>query len=183
MSYLKSRPEPTRLREIFTMFPHHCRPLLEFHELVLRGPSELTPAERELIFAYGSALNACRFCHDSHRFIAEELAVDPALFAALLADVETAPVSPWLKPVLRYVRKLTETPSRMTQADADAIYAAGWSERTLFDLALLTGLFNLMNRLVDGLGVEATEAENRESARRLSTIGYAGTAKMLTVDR
>jgi uncharacterized peroxidase-related enzyme len=182
MSYLASRPGRTRLREIFTIFPRQCRPLLEFHELVMRGPSELSAAERETIFAYGSALNACRFCHDSHRFVAEELSVEPGLFPALLNDIESAPVSHRLKPVLRYVRKLTETPSRMTQADADAVYAAGWSEKTLFEIALLTGLFNLMNRLVDGLGVEATDEENRESARRLSTSGYAATAKMLPAD-
>ncbi len=179
MSYLKSRPGPTRLREIFALFPEQCRPLLGFHELILRGDSELTAAERELIFAYGSAVNACDFCHESHKFIAEEFEVEPTLLDALLADIETSSVSPRLKPLLRYVKKLTLNPSRMTRADADAVHSAGWSDRTLFDVALLTGLFNLMNRLVDGLGVEATEAENRESAKRLSTIGYAGTAKML----
>lgn len=179
MSFLKSRPERTRLREIFTLFPKQCRPLLEFHELILRGPSKLTPAERELIFAYGSGINACNFCHESHKFIAEEFKVDPKLFDALLTDVETAPVDEKLKPILRLVKKLTLSPSRMTQADADAVYAAGWDEQAYFDAVMIGALLNFMNRMVDGLGVAATEEENRESAKRLSTVGYAGTAKML----
>jgi hypothetical protein len=46
-------------------------------------------------------------------------------------DVDLAPVDERLKPILRYVRKLTETPSRIRKADADAVYHAGWSDEAL----------------------------------------------------
>lgn len=179
MSHLPSRPRRTRLREVFAMFPEPSRHILALHEVAMRGPSELTPAERELIFAYGSGLNACAFCHESHKFTAEAFGVDPGLFQALFDDVERAPVSERLRPILRYVKKLTLTPSRIVAADVAAILAAGWGEKTVFDVALICGLHNMMNRIVDGLGVAATAEENRESARRLSTVGYAGTAAAL----
>jgi hypothetical protein len=76
--------------------------------------------------------------------------------------------------VLRYVRKLTRTPSRLTAADAEAILAAGWDERALHDAASVCGLFNLMNRLVEGLGIRADAGYFRLSAERLATRGYAG---------
>ena len=50
-----------------------------------------------------------------------------ALFERLMDEIDTAPVDEKLKPILHYVRKLTLTPSRMVQADADAVYAAGWT--------------------------------------------------------
>jgi hypothetical protein len=62
-----------------------------------------------------------------------------------------------MKPLLRYVGKLTLTPSRMIPADAEAVFQAGWDERALHDAVSVCALFNLMNRLVDGLGIQAGE--------------------------
>ncbi|HEY2960399.1 MAG TPA: hypothetical protein VGM21_19680 [Actinomycetota bacterium] len=62
----------------------------------------------------------------------------------------------------------------MTAADAGAVLAAGWEERALHDAASVCGLFNLMNRLVEGLGVHADAGYFRRSAERLATRGYAG---------
>ena len=55
---------------------------------------------------------------------------------ALASDLETAPIDERLKPVLRYVEKLTKTPYQMTQADADAVRAAGWDELALSDAVI-----------------------------------------------
>ena len=56
-------------------------------------------------------------------------------------------------PCFSFVHKLTLSPSRMTAADAEAVFAAGWNDRALHDAAAICGLFNLMSRLVDGLGI------------------------------
>ena len=47
------------------------------------------------------------------------------------SGIDAAPVEPRLKPLLRYVRKLTQTPSRMTPDDAEAVYDVGWSDEAL----------------------------------------------------
>jgi len=39
----------------------HTRLLCQFTQEVMRGPSDLTPGQRELIAAMTSAENACRF--------------------------------------------------------------------------------------------------------------------------
>jgi alkylhydroperoxidase family enzyme len=91
--------------------------------------------------------------------------------AGLLDDIDTAPVDERLKPVLRYLGKLTLTPSRMTTADAEAVFAAGWDDRALHDAVSVCALFNLMNRLVDGLGVTVGDDYQAASARRLADRG------------
>jgi hypothetical protein len=53
-------------------------------------------------------------------------------------------------------------------------FDAGWDERALHDAVSLCGLFSLMNRLVDGLGVTADADYFRIAAARLASIGYAG---------
>jgi uncharacterized peroxidase-related enzyme len=179
MPYLKSLPEDAVLLQVFRTYPEYSRPLLDYHELVMRGPSPFTAAERELIAAYVSGVNSCGYCHGVHTATAEEFGVEPGLLEAALADLDTAPVAEKLKPVLRYAGKLTETPSRVSQADADAVLAAGWDEVALYHTVLVCALFNFMNRLVDGLGVRADSDYYATSAARLRRIGYAGLATML----
>ena len=175
MANLPSLPEHARMFDLLSRFGERGAVLLGMAEQFLRGPSELSPAEREILFAYGSALNDCDFCHVSHKYTAAELGVDEALWTALLADLDTAPVADRLKPLLRYVRKLTLTPSRMTAEDAAEVLAVGWSEDALFDAICVCGFNNLMNRVVDAAGLVGSEAEHRESGNRLATIGYDGT--------
>lgn len=82
-------------------------------------------------------------------------------------DPSGAGVDPKLIPILAYVKKLTLSPSRMTVQDAAAVYAAGWSERALFDAVVVCALFNFMNRLVDGTGMVANDVVRQEFLERI----------------
>jgi uncharacterized peroxidase-related enzyme len=179
MTYLPSLPTDAVLLDVFRAHPQAAGPLLDYHNVLLRGPSPLTVAERELIAAYVSGLNACRYCYGVHTATAAVFGVAESTLAAVLSDVDTAQVDERMKPVLRYVGKLTLTPSRMTPEDAAAVIAAGWEEKALHDAVSVCGLFNLMNRLVDGLGVSADDGYFATAAGRLANIGYDGLKQML----
>jgi uncharacterized peroxidase-related enzyme len=174
VSYLASPPERAVLLDVFRVFPRMARPLLAYHEALLRGPSPLSVAERETIAAYVSGLNACRYCHGVHAATAAAFGIDERLLVGLLADLDTAGVDQRLKPLLRYVGKLTEAPAKITASDAEAVYAAGWDETALHDAVSVCALFNMMNRLVEGLGIDADDAYFRLSSGRLVEHGYAG---------
>lgn len=180
MSYLKSLPAETTLLQVFRAYPGPAKHLLAFHEELLRGESPFTPGERELIAAYVSGLNSCGYCHGIHTVTAEAFGVPEGLLAAAVADLDSAPVDARLRPVLAYVGKLTRTPARMTEADAEAVFAAGWDERALHDAVLACALFNFMNRMVEGIGIRADAAYTAESGNRLKDVGYAGLADLLT---
>lgn len=179
MSHLSSLPAGTTLLEIFRAYPGTARPLLDFHELVMRKASPLSVAERELIAAYVSGLNSCSYCHGVHTATAEAFGVPAGLLDSLLSDVDTAPVEERMRPILRYARTLTRSPARITPADAEAVYAAGWDERALHDAVLVCALFNFMNRMVEGLGVAADGAYFKTSGQRLHDQGYAALAALL----
>lgn len=151
-------PEHPELSDVFRAYPIGVAPLLEYHDILLRGDSPLSVAQRELIAAYVSGLNACGFCFGAHRIIAEAFGVPESLIQSLVADLEQAAVDAALKPLLRYVGKLTRAPASVTAQDRAAVFAAGWSERALHDAVATCALFNFMNRLVEGMGVTTSAA-------------------------
>jgi len=179
MSHLTSLPDDTALLQIFEAYPDTARVLLPLHEQVMRAPSPFTPGERELIAAYVSGLNACTYCNSIHTVTAREFGVPEQVLAAVLDDLDTAPVDERMRPVLRYLGKLTRTPAAVREADARAVYDAGWDERALHDAVLVCALFNFMNRMVDGLGVHVGRQYAEISGRRLHEGGYLGLLRLL----
>ncbi len=175
MPFFKSLPPKATVGDVLGLNPAVKPSFMEFTKQVMRGDGPLQPAQREMIAAFTSALNACDYCFGGHSAIAAQFGVDPAVFEALVADIDSAPVAENFKPILRYVRKLTETPARMVQADADAVFAAGWDERALHDAILVCCRFNFMNRLTLGHGLDADPDLFEARARNMEeSKNYAG---------
>lgn len=59
--------------DIFNWSPEACRCIREWHQIVMRGDSPLSVAERELVGAYTSGVNSCDLCYGAHKLVAEEL--------------------------------------------------------------------------------------------------------------
>jgi len=178
MTYLKSFPKDAGLPHLYQAYPETAKPLLEYIQVLLRGSSPLSVGQRELIAAYVSALNACHFCIGLHQATAARFGVSEAVLAELMAEVQTAQVDEKLKPILEYVRKLTLSPAKMTAADAEAVYAVGWDDRALHDTVSVCALFNFMNRLVDGLGIDADGEYFQIVSEQLAKGGYVRPIKL-----
>jgi uncharacterized peroxidase-related enzyme len=174
MPRLRSLQPDASMLDVYRLDMELARPLLRLQQQLLRGPSPFTAAERELIAAYVSGLNACGFCVGVHRAVATGLGVEPAALEALLADGPSPERHGRLVPVLAFVRKLTLTPSRMTDADAEAVRAAGWDDLAVFHATLVCALFSFFNRLADGLGLDPARVDVRRVADGLVSIGYEG---------
>jgi uncharacterized peroxidase-related enzyme len=172
MSYFASLPADAGVRHILALNPAAGQALVMFHTAALRNDGPLTPKDKELIAAYVSGLNACQYCFGVHSQTAQAFGVTEDVLTQLLADVDTAPVDEKLKPLLRYARKLTQEPSRMTTADAQAVFDAGWNEAALHDAVLTICLFNFMNRLLEGHGVKGDAALYEMRGKALKEQGY-----------
>jgi uncharacterized peroxidase-related enzyme len=181
MAALPSLPPGATLLDVFKAFPETSKPLIEFHEVLMRGPSPFSEMEREFIAAFVSRLNHCAYCHGVHTATAERLGAAPGLAARLADHIELEDASEKLRPVLQYARKLTREPSSITTADANAIRAAGWNETAIYHTVAVTALFNFMNRLVEGLGIELNPAYVDGAAQRLADRGYLPLLSMLRV--
>lgn len=170
--YLQEIDEPTAY-DVMTHDPGRFRPFLQLAEDVMRGESEFSQQEREMLAAYVSGLNQCDFCFNAHIHFAEALGQDKDVFVALMEDLDTAPIDDKLRPVFAFAKKLTQTPYKMVQSDYDRVIEAGWSERALEDAIFVVGLFNLINRVLDGHGVKAPSTEKLQMAASMFVkVGY-----------
>ncbi len=179
MSDLPSRPAEASRRDLFKADPEAARARLDSHDAIRRRDSALTVGEREMIAVDVSGLNACADLHGIDAATAARFGIAESVVEARIADIDTAPVDDRLKPLLRCLGKLTRPPGRLFAADAEAVFAAGWPEEALFHAVSTAALFNLLNRLVDGLGIAATPEYTVGSAERLSSLGDALDARSL----
>lgn len=146
------------------------RPYLEFASAVMRGPSELSVRQRELMVAYVAALNACEFCYGAHKATAEAFGADASVIQAMVAD-DYSSLDAKDRPLFRLVRKLTKEPSKVVKADIDAICEAGWSEKTAQDVICVTAFMNCSNRIVSGHGIVGSPQAFELAARAMGPGG------------
>lgn len=155
--------------------PETAKPLNELAEVLLRGPHSLTRGERELIAAYVSGLNECTFCCNSHSaFAAVQLEQGMSLVEQVRRDLDSAPVSPKLRALLRIAAAVQGTGRNVTPAMIADARAAGCTDLEIHDAVLIAAAFCMYNRYVDGLGTLAPQdpAAYLASARDLVRTGY-----------
>lgn len=117
------------------------------HE-AMRGPSEWSVGDRELMAAFVSKLNECEFCIKAHSSVAERAFRDSAKVSAVLSDLETAPIQEPLRVTLRMLGKLTRE-HRVDAEDMRAVLAAGVSYQQIEDALAVCFAFNTTDRLAD----------------------------------
>ena len=172
MPMFPSLGDAATVPDILRLSPDAGVPLIEMHEAIMRGPSPLSAGERELIAAYVSGLNECRYCHGVHAETARAFGVADSIVDNLMDDLEAAGIEPRMKPLLHLARKLTEAPAGMTEADAQAVYDAGWDETALHHAILVICCFNFMNRLLEGHAVHGHDALYKQRGPMLKEHGY-----------
>jgi alkylhydroperoxidase family enzyme len=173
MSFFKSLPKNAGPPQVFAARPELYGLWSEMSQVLMNGPSPFTPAERELLLAFAAGVARCAFVYVAHSEVAYAWGIEEGVLDRLLDDLEAAPVDQSLKPVLRFVRKLTLAPADMSQRDADAVLEAGWSETALHDAVAITARMAFMQRLVEGHGFRPwTREAAREHARKRVELGY-----------
>jgi AhpD family alkylhydroperoxidase len=113
MSYLSSSPDPNSLASILTKYPRRGVLLFKLLEDIGRSFSPFSDDGRELIITYASALNHCDFCYNGHQAKSAVLGINDVIIEQLQTDIDSANVDEKLKPVLRFVKKLTLTPGKL----------------------------------------------------------------------
>jgi len=163
------------IRSLVMFRPETGQHLYALAQVLLRGDSPLTPAERELIATHVSARNNCMFCRDSHAAVARELFGDSrAVVDCVINNVPSAALSPKLKALLNIAGKVQLNGKEVKQEDIDEARRWGATDRDLHDTVLIAASFSMFNRYVDGLGsLTPTDPEAyAEMGIRLAIKGY-----------
>ena len=155
--------------------PETAKPLNELAETLLRGPSSLSSAEREMIASYVSYQNECHFCHSSHgAAAAHHLDGDLSLLDDIKKGFEKTEISNKLRALLNIAKKVQVLGNQVKEADIEAARAEGATDMEIHDTVLIAAAFCMYNRYVDGLGTWAPEEKESydETGRMLAHEGY-----------
>jgi len=68
---------------------------------------------------------------------------------------ENAPLSNAETAMCAYAEKLTRDPASMSELDIQTLRDAGWQDHEIHDACQVIAYFNYINRIADGLGVDA----------------------------
>jgi uncharacterized peroxidase-related enzyme len=181
MAHIKLPEGLPGIRGPLAFRPETAKPMGELAEVLLRGESTLSPADRELIAAYVSARNDCTYCERSHGAIAAHYLGDEALVAQVKSDPEHAPVSAKLKALLAIAGRVQEGGQSVRTEDVERARREGATDREIHDTVLIAAAFCMFNRYVDGLATwTPQDAESyRERAAGIARDGYAGLSDRL----
>ncbi|MGN9838200.1 carboxymuconolactone decarboxylase family protein [Nonomuraea sp. H19] len=166
------------IRGLFAFRHETAGPLNALAEVLLRGDNTLARGERELIAAYVSGLNECRFCASSHSaFAAAQLSEGMALVDQVRTDPGSAPITPKLRALLAIAAAVQKSGRDVTGKLVDAAKAEGATDVEIHDTVLIAAAFCMFNRYVDGLATDAPDdpALYAKSAERILRHGYTST--------
>lgn len=163
------------IRSLVMFRPETGKHLYELAQVLLRDPSPLSPAERELIGTHVSARNNCTFCMSSHAAAARELfADDRDVVDCVIHGQTTDLLTNKMKALLNIAGKVQLSGKLVTDDDVAEARKHGAGDRDIHDTVLIAATFSLFNRYVDGLAsLTPTDPKEYEPmGKRLATLGY-----------
>ena len=147
-------------------------PMSRWTHMAMRGESDWTVGERELMAAMTAKWNACEFCVGAHGAVAARVLGRPVVDAAL-RDVQLAELPARLRATLAFLEVLTRTPDTLTAEDARTVLGEGITPQALEDAIAVAALFNVIGRCADALDYDVPgDADLDRAAKRLLARGY-----------
>lgn len=183
MPHIDLPKEYPGIRSLFMFRPETAAPLCDLAQVLLYGPHPtLSAGEREIIAAYVSSLNTCKFCTNSHAAIARrQLGDNAGIVKQVITNLETAPVSPKLKALLKIAAKVQSGGKNVLPEDIELARQEGATDIELHDTVLIAAAFCMYNRYVDGLATwqpEDGEMYDKMAAQRVRE-GYKPNAMQM----
>ena len=147
----------------FAKFPKQFEGFTKLYNALMLGESGLTKLEREMIAVTVSSENHCFYCLVAHGSAVRELSNDPQLGERIAANFRSADLPRKQEELLNFTKKLTKDPSEIGENDRKKLRDVGYTDRDIWDISAIVGLFNMTNRLAS-----ATEMEPNNNYHNLA---------------
>lgn len=154
-----ARGKLSNIMQVQSLNPRAMAAHLELYMALLFDRSGLSRAERELIAVVVSAANGCAYCVSHHAAALQAYWKDEARVRAAIQDYTGAELSPRERAMADYAAVLTRDPSAVTEDHVLTMRAQGLSDTEILNVNMITAYFNFVNRIAEGLGVDASPEE------------------------
>jgi uncharacterized peroxidase-related enzyme len=129
--------------------PEHFRAFFHYYDVLMKGDSRLTRAEREMIVVAVSRVNACTYCTVAHGAALRILSKNPLLADQISANYRAADVTPRQRAMLDFAVKVTERSAEIEQVDFERLREHGFTDSDIWDIGAVAAFFNLSNRMAN----------------------------------
>jgi len=136
----------------FAHRPDEFRAFFAYHDaLLLRdtGPAGLTKGEKEMIIVATSGANGCLYCVVAHGAILRIYEKAPQLADQLAINYLKADITPRQKAMLSFAMKVCNASDSVGEDDFAQLREHGFSDEDAWDIAGITALFGLSNRMAN----------------------------------
>lgn len=172
MSYINVDNNLDGILSLIHFDPGTGRLIADLAQTLMRRPSPLSIGERELIAAYVSKLNSCKFCCDAHTACAEATSTTE-LVNSVLENTETVEITPRLRCILNLVESVVFLDREKIHQNMLAAKNNKITDQEIHDTVLVAAFFCMCNRYVDGCGAKYSTKENvRAGGFYLAKHGY-----------
>jgi uncharacterized peroxidase-related enzyme len=129
--------------------PDEFRAFFAYHDALLLRESGLTKGEKEMIIVATSAANGCLYCVVAHGAILRVYEKNPLVADQVAVNHRKADIGARQKAMLDFAMKVCLDSAAVGEADFAALAAHGFSADDAWDIAGITGLFGLSNRIAN----------------------------------
>ena len=147
-------------------------PMSALTQEAMRGPSQWSVGDRELMAAFIAKTNQCDFCTKAHSAVAQRAYGVEKNLSQVLSDPSNAAIGGPLRSTLLMLGKLTREHT-VSADDMRAVLAAGASRKQIEDALAVCFAFNVIPRLADAFGFLVPGPEAFDAgAKYLLARGY-----------
>ena len=136
----------------FAHRPDEFRAFFAYHDaLLLRdsGLNGLTKGEKEMIIVATSGANGCLYCVVAHGAILRIYEKAPMIADQLATNYLKADITPRQKAMLGFAMKVCNASYALVDDDFAALHEHGFTDEDAWDIAGITALFGLSNRMAN----------------------------------
>jgi uncharacterized peroxidase-related enzyme len=137
--------------------PDEWRAFFAYHDALMEKEGGLSKAEREMIVVATSGANQCLYCVVAHGAILRIRAKNPLVADQVAVNYLKADITPKQKAMLAFAMKVSRESERIGDADFEAVKAHGFSDEDIWDIAAISALFALSNRMANFTGMRPNE--------------------------
>ena len=129
--------------------PDEFRAFFAYHDALLLRESGLSKGEKEMIIVATSGANGCLYCVVAHGAILRIHEKAPMLADQLATNYLKADITVRQKAMLGFAMKVCSASYALGEDDFAALREHGWTDEDAWDIAGITALFGLSNRMAN----------------------------------
>jgi uncharacterized peroxidase-related enzyme len=127
--------------------PAEWRAFFAYHDALMEKEGGLTKAEREMVVVATSGANQCQYCVVAHGAILRIRAKSPYVADQVAVNYRKAEITDRQKAMLDFAMKVALESEKVGDADFAALREHGFTDEDIWDIAAITSLFALSNRM------------------------------------